>query len=96
MPDLLRQANSQSVEISGNVQLLAIHGLTVRIFPPPVDKRTRLLALIARPMVAYILLLIEVYGPISNCGPSEFGGARRAGWNLPASGAVCLLGHAGL
>ena len=60
VPDLLRQANGRSVEIAGNAQPLATEGLTVEIFRP--DWRTRLLAIIAHPMVAYILLLVGVYG----------------------------------
>ncbi|MCC8998908.1 MAG: nodulation protein NfeD, partial [Candidatus Contendobacter sp.] len=59
-PDLLRQANGRSVEIAGNAQPLATEGLTVETLRP--DWRTRLLAIIAHPMVAYILLLVGVYG----------------------------------
>ena len=57
---LLRQVNGRLVDIAGSKQPLVTQGLTVETLPP--DWRTQLLAVIADPLVAYILLLVGVYG----------------------------------
>lgn len=58
--DLLRQADGRLVEIAGDKRSLATRSLTVETLVP--DWRNRLLALIAHPLVAYVLLLVGVYG----------------------------------
>lgn len=58
--DLLRQADGRLVEIAGDKRPLATRDLTVETLVP--DWRNRLLALIAHPLVAYVLLLVGVYG----------------------------------
>ncbi len=58
--DLLRQANGRRVDIAGSKRPLVTQGLAVETLIP--DWRTQLLAVIADPLVAYILLLVGVYG----------------------------------
>src|ERR1700688_1665782 len=60
VPDLLRQIDGRTVMIAGKPLRLATAGLDVAIVPP--DWRTELLALVTNPNVAFILLLIGVYG----------------------------------
>jgi len=60
IPELLTQADGRSVTIAGASRPLATRGLTVEVLTP--DWRNRLLALIAHPMVAYVLMLIGIYG----------------------------------
>ena len=62
VPDLLRQIDGRTVMIAGKPLRLATAGLDVAIVPP--DWRTELLALVTNPNVAFILLLIGVYGLI--------------------------------
>jgi membrane-bound serine protease (ClpP class) len=62
VPDLLRQIDGRTVTVNGKPQQLATAGLTVVTVPP--DWRTELLALVTNPNVAFILLLIGVYGLI--------------------------------
>jgi membrane-bound serine protease (ClpP class) len=79
VPDLLRQVNGRSVEIAGNVRLLAIQGLTVEtlrsddVYPAIVPSHG-----------GYILQLVGIYGPFS----------KLAHLDLVASavlGGICLL-----
>ena len=62
VPDLLRQIDGRTVKVAGKPQRLATAGLDVVTVPP--DWRTELLALVTNPNVAFILLLIGVYGLI--------------------------------
>jgi len=58
--DLLEQLNGRSVTVLGNPQVLDTTGLQVETLEP--DWRNRLLAVITDPNVAYILMLIGIYG----------------------------------
>lgn len=58
--DLLAQADGRTVEVRGTPVRLAVAGLEVTAIEP--DWRTRLLATITDPNVAYILMLIGIYG----------------------------------
>jgi membrane-bound serine protease (ClpP class) len=62
VPDLLRQIDGKTVIVNGKPQLLATAGLTV--VEVPQDWRTELLGLVTSPDVAFILLLVGVYGII--------------------------------
>ena len=62
VPDLLRQIDGRTVTVAGKPVELATAGLA--IVPAPPDWRTELLALVTNPNVAFILLLIGVYGLI--------------------------------
>ncbi len=80
--DLLRQADGRWVEIVGDKRPLATRGLTVEILAP--DWRDRLLALIAHPLVAYVLLLVGIYGLVFEL--------VNPGMALPGVlGGICLL-----
>jgi membrane-bound serine protease (ClpP class) len=85
-PDLLAQADGRSVEIAGVKRPLATRGLTTEILAP--DWRNQLLALIAHPLVAYVLLLVGIYGIDFRAGQSGRGATRRFGRNLSAVRAV--------
>lgn len=58
--DLLIQLDGRTVEAALGVQTLATQGLAVNLHEP--DWRTRLLAVITDPNIAYILMLIGIYG----------------------------------
>ena len=60
--DLLRQIDGRTVTVDGKPQLLATAGLEVVSEPP--GWRTEVLALLTDPNVAFILMLIGVYGLI--------------------------------
>jgi membrane-bound serine protease (ClpP class) len=62
VPDLLRKIDGRTVTVAGKPQLLATANLEVVTAPP--DWRTRLLVLVTNPNVAFILMLIGVYGLI--------------------------------
>ena len=62
VPDLLRKIDGRTVTVDGKPQRLATAGLEVVAAPP--GWRTELLALITNPNVAFILMLIGVYGLI--------------------------------
>lgn len=62
IPDLLRQIDGRAVTVAGKPAHLATAGLVVVRVPP--DWRTELLGLVTNPNVAFILLLIGVYGLI--------------------------------
>jgi len=62
MPDLLRKIDGRDVTIAGKPQRLATAGLAVEARPP--DWQTELLMLVTNPNVAFILMLIGVYGLI--------------------------------
>ena len=62
IPDLLRQIDGRTATVAGKPQRLATAGLEIVAAPP--GWRTELLALITNPNVAFILMLIGVYGLI--------------------------------
>jgi membrane-bound serine protease (ClpP class) len=62
VPDLLRKIDGRAVKAAGKPARLATAGLAVVTVPP--DWRTELLAVITNPNVAFILMLIGVYGLI--------------------------------
>ncbi len=76
--DLLRQADGRTVKLDSGERVLATAGLAVRVVEP--DWRTKLLAAITNPNIAYILMLLGIYGlffELSNPGaliPGVLGG----------------------
>jgi membrane-bound serine protease (ClpP class) len=62
VPDLLRQIDGRTVTVAGKPMQIKTAGLDVVTVAP--DWRTELLALVTNPNVAFILLLIGVYGLI--------------------------------
>lgn len=62
VPDLLRKIDGRIVTVAGKPQHLATAGLDV--FDAAPDWRTRLLAVITDPNIAYLLMLIGVFGLI--------------------------------
>jgi membrane-bound serine protease (ClpP class) len=62
VPDLLRKIDGREVTIGGKPQRLPTAGLAVEI--RPLDWQTELLMLVTNPNVAFILMLIGVYGLI--------------------------------
>ncbi|MED5535278.1 MAG: nodulation protein NfeD [Pseudomonadota bacterium] len=60
--DLLQQLDGWEVEINGNEIVLSTTELTPVMFEP--DWRTQLLEVISNPTVAYLLMLIGIYGLI--------------------------------
>lgn len=62
VPDLLRQIDGRSVKVAGKPEVLATAGPDVVTVPP--DRRTRLLAVITDPNIAYLLMLLGAYGLI--------------------------------
>ena len=62
VPDLLRQIDGKTVIVGGKPQRLQTAGLAVEDVPQ--DWRTKLLELITNPNIAFILMLVGVYGLI--------------------------------
>jgi len=62
IPDLLRQIDGRTVNVAGKPQKLATAGLAVETIPP--GWRLELLALVTDPNVAFILMLVGIYGLI--------------------------------
>lgn len=60
--DLLAQADGRSVQMEHTTQILQTAGLAVMDYEP--DWRNQLLAIITSPQIAYILLLVGIYGLI--------------------------------
>lgn len=60
VPDLLHQIDSRKVTVLGAERVLHTAGATVTAWQP--DWRSRLLAVITDPSMAYILLLVGIYG----------------------------------
>jgi membrane-bound serine protease (ClpP class) len=82
VPDLLHQIDGRTVKVAGRPQVLSTAGLRIVTVAP--DWRTELLALITDPNVAYILMLVGIYGLIF-----EF---ISPGTIVPGVvGAICLL-----
>lgn len=62
MDDLLKQINGRQLQVLGQTRQLQTTGATLSVIEP--DWRSRLLSVITDPNVAYILLLIGIYGLI--------------------------------
>ncbi len=82
LEDLLRQLDGYQLDMDGDPRILNTEDMTVTVIEP--DWRTKLLSVIADPNIAYILILIGIYGLIF-----EF---YNPGFVLPGvAGAICLL-----
>ncbi|MCB1854490.1 MAG: nodulation protein NfeD [Halieaceae bacterium] len=82
LPDLLEQLDGREVEVGGAARILQLHG--VQTYQHPVDWRSEFLAVITDPNIAYVLMLVGIYGLLI-----EF---YNPGIGLPGVvGAVCLL-----
>ncbi|MDN5837016.1 MAG: nodulation protein NfeD [Nitrosospira sp.] len=82
VPDLLEQVNGREVTVLGQTITLDTGSATVKVVEP--DWRTQLLAIITNPSVAYVLMLIGIYGLFF-----EF---SNPGFVLPGvAGVICLL-----
>ena len=82
MADLLRQLNGRRISAAGQIRTLQTEGVEPTAVEP--DWRSRFLALITDPSIAYILLLLGIYGLLF-----EF---YNPGLALPGVvGAICLL-----
>ncbi|MBE9537408.1 MAG: nodulation protein NfeD [Proteobacteria bacterium] len=62
MADLLKQMDGREVVVQGQKRTLKTAGLSIRQLDP--DWRSRLLSVITNPNIAYILMLIGIYGLI--------------------------------
>ncbi|MBO0756455.1 MAG: nodulation protein NfeD, partial [Bradyrhizobiaceae bacterium] len=82
VPDLLRKIDGRTVLVAGKPERLATAGLEITAVAP--DWRTELLAVVTNPNVAFMLLLLGIYGLIF-----EF---INPGTVAPGLiGAICLL-----
>ncbi len=82
LPDLLSKLDGRKVNLAGHERMLATAGAETTLIEP--DWRSRFLALITDPSIAYILLLLGIYGLLF-----EF---YNPGFLLPGVvGAICLL-----
>jgi membrane-bound serine protease (ClpP class) len=82
IPDLLSKLDGLTVNVLGKERTLSTHQISIQHYEP--DWRTRLLAIITDPNVAYILMLLGIYALIF-----EF---SNPGMVFPGVvGAVCLL-----
>lgn len=80
--DLLKQIDGLELTVSGRKRVLKTSGLPLQEFNP--DWRSRLLSVVTNPNIAYILMLIGIYGLIF-----EF---SNPGTMVPGTvGAICLL-----
>ncbi|WP_240696083.1 NfeD family protein [Candidatus Macondimonas diazotrophica] len=82
LPDLLRQIDGRRVAVGGGLATVDVQGREVVPLLP--DWRTRLLAVITNPNVAYLLMLVGVYGLILEFYNPGIGVAGVAG-------GICLL-----
>jgi membrane-bound serine protease (ClpP class) len=62
IPDLLSQIDGKAMLVAGREKVLHTRGLTVEEMAP--DWRSKLLAIISDPNVAYVLMLVGIYGII--------------------------------
>ena len=62
LADLLKQLDGWEVELNGSVATINTAGLPIERFEP--DWRTRLLEVISNPTLAYLLMLVGIYGLI--------------------------------
>src|SRR5262249_677819 len=60
VPDLLRKIDGRPVKVAGRSEILATAGLEIVTVAP--DWRTELLAIITDPNVAFILMLVRIFG----------------------------------
>lgn len=82
LPDLLQQLDGRRVKVAGVERILNTAGARIATLEP--DWRSRMLAVITDPSIAYILILVGIYGLIF-----EF---SNPGFMLPGVvGAICLL-----
>ena len=82
LDELLRMIDGREIEVAGEMVTLDTQGLTLERIDP--DWRTRLLATITNPTVAYLLLLVGIYGLLFE--------GYNPGAILPGvAGAICLL-----
>jgi len=82
MDDLLDQIQGKSVLVEGREEVLHTAGMTLENMEP--DWRSKVLAIISDPNIAYILMLVGIYGLIY-----EF---ANPGMVLPGvAGAICLM-----
>jgi len=82
MDDLLQQLQGRSVSLLGSPRVLETAGVRIETIEP--DWRSRLLGVITDPNVAYVLMLIGIYGLFF-----EF---ANPGYVLPGvAGAICLV-----
>jgi len=82
LEDLLRQAEGREIKVDGRTIQLELAGLPRVEYPP--DWRSQFLAVITNPNVAYLLMLIGLYGLIF-----EF---SNPGMGVPGVlGAICLM-----
>ncbi len=82
MEDLLRQLDGWEVHIGAASRHLATKNLAIKLVEP--DWRNRLLSIIADPNIAYLLMLIGIYGLVFELA--------NPGLILPGvAGAICLL-----
>jgi len=80
--DLLRQLDGRTIKVLGEDKTLHTQGLVLEQLEP--DWRTRLLSVITNPNIAYVLMLIGIYGLLF-----EF---SNPGLGAPGViGAICLL-----
>lgn len=82
LPDLLAQVDGRSVRVGDAQRVLHTRGLAAQDVPP--DWRQRLMAVVANPSLALVLMMIGVYGILFEFASPGFGGAGVAG-------AICLL-----
>jgi len=82
IPDLLRQLDGRQVQTAAGALRLQTAGMTVERIEP--DWRFRFLAVLTNPTVAYILMLVGIYGLLLE--------GYHPGAVLPGvTGAICLL-----
>jgi membrane-bound serine protease (ClpP class) len=80
--DLLAKADGRKVQVGADIVALHLKGLSLRNYPP--NARSRFLAIITNPTIAYVLLLAGVAG--------LFLEATHPGVLLPGvAGGICLL-----
>lgn len=82
VPELLARIDGRTVRLHGGPLVLATRGLAVETLGP--DWRQRLLAVIASPSVALILMMVGLYGLLFEFASPGFGVAG-------VTGAICLL-----
>lgn len=62
VPDLLVQLDGRELEVAGAKRTLSLAGITV--YEHPIDWRSEFLAIITDPNIAYVLMLVGIYGLI--------------------------------
>ena len=88
LTDLLAKVNGKTFDLQGAKRTLSTAGAaTVRMDP---DWRSRLLAVITDPSLAYILMLIGIYGLLFEFYNPGLVLPGVVGGDLPAGGAVCV------